>query len=129
MFSKIKNILIFIVIGAIVIAAYYYFFAGNADEPSLVATTDPLTGAPVSTDSSGDGAKLGQDFLVLLLNVRNIKLDDSIFASPAFATLRDSTIVLVQDMPEGRPNPFAPIGSENSASPAPATPPPATPIP
>ena len=95
----------------VLILAYVYFIKSDGDEESLVSSSPFAfdTGAV----SPGEGAVLGQEFLTLLLNVKNIRLDDSIFTDPAFATLRDSSIVLIQDGNEGRPNPFAPIGSDN----------------
>ena len=54
---------------------------------------------------------------MVLLNVKNIKLDDSIFSDIAFSNLRDSSITLIPDGTEGRPNPFAPIGSDASVAP------------
>ena len=70
--------------------------------------------SPASATNIPDANSLiAKDFLNLLLNVKNIKLDDSIFADNAFNSLRDSSIVLTPDGNEGRPNPFAPLGSEN----------------
>ena len=53
------------------------------------------------------------NFIALLLSVRSIKLDDSILKDQSFLSLKDTTITIVQIDPEGRPNPFAPIGAEN----------------
>ena len=53
-----------------------------------------------------------QDFLSLLLNVKSIKLDSTIFDDPAFLSLYDSSITLTPDGTEGRVNPFAPLGAD-----------------
>lgn len=111
---KIKNIIIFVVIAVILILAYVFLFKKSPEQASLVSST----GNPVLPSSASDqGSLMGKDFLSLLLNVENIKLDDAIFTDPAFATLHDSTIELIQDGNEGRPNPFAPLGSDISAAP------------
>ncbi len=120
---KLRNIIIFISIAAVLVLAYVFFTrsssqdtAGNAN---LVTTTPLGAVAPVSGAASDPNAsaKITGDFLTLLLNVNNIKLDDSIFADPAFLSLHDSTIVLTQDGTEGRANPFAPFGTDDAAAP------------
>ncbi len=115
---KLKNIIIFGVIAVLVIGGYLYFKPA-AESPNLLTNTGP--GGLVTDSNSGTATMssdaIGQDFLNLLLNVQNIKLDDSIFSDPAFLSLHDSSIVLVQDLKAGRPNPFAPLGTENTAQP------------
>ncbi|MBU1727768.1 hypothetical protein KKA39_00405 [Patescibacteria group bacterium] len=114
MFSKIKNIILFLIIVAILILAYFFFFKKAPDEASLVSTS----GSSVLPANSAidQNSEIGKDFLSILLNVKNIKLDDSIFSDPAFVSLRDSSIILISDGNEGRPNPFAPIGSDITAT-------------
>jgi hypothetical protein len=114
MASKIKNIIIFIVIAAVLILVYVYFFKSKAPEASLTSTS----GSPVlpTTNTADTNLSIGKDFLTVLLNVKNIKLDDSIFSDLAFSSLHDSSILLIPDGTEGRPNPFAPIGSDITAS-------------
>ncbi|MFA6273789.1 MAG: hypothetical protein WC662_01380 [Candidatus Paceibacterota bacterium] len=116
MFSKIKNIIIFVVIAGVLILGYFLFFKKEPEQANLVSSfgnsTLPVTSSTVSEQNS----VTSQDFLSILLNVNNIKLNDSIFGDSAFANLRDTTIVLMPDGTEGRPNPFAPIGIENEAS-------------
>jgi len=110
MTSKIKNIIIFVVIGVALILVYIFFFKPAPPTANLTSSN----GAPVvqNTATTTQTNQVGGDFLSLLLSVKSIKLDDSIFSDPAFATLRDSSIELVPDGTEGRPNPFAPIGSD-----------------
>lgn len=109
--GKLKNILMFVLIGAFMIAGYFFFFRKSPDQAPLVAEPGSAVLPTATTDTTVSQAT--QDFLPVLLNVKSIKLDNSIFLNPAFLSLRDSSIVLVQDGTEGRPNPFAPIGSEN----------------
>jgi hypothetical protein len=123
MFQKLKGIIIFAVIITIVILVYVFYFRGApADEGSLTSSG----AAPDAMSQTGEAPDpaLGEEFLVLLLNIQNIKLDGTIFEDQAFKSLQDSSIVLVQDVPEGRPNPFAPIGTENQSA---GMTPPATP--
>lgn len=113
MASKIKNIIIFVVIAGALILAYTFFFKNAPEEGGLVSSLKLIS--PNANIPEGE-SPIGSDFLGVLLNVKNIKLNDSIFSDSAFLTLRDSSILLVQDGTEGRPNPFAPIGFELSAS-------------
>jgi len=130
---KIKNIIIFTAIAAAFILIYIFFIRPSPEEENLVlspgATMLPDMGGTTTGGSAQVAAPLvAKDFLALLLNVKNIKLDDAILSDPAFLTLRDSSIVLIPDGNEGRPNPFAQFGNDAVASPTvPATPAPATP--
>ncbi len=117
---SIKNIIIFASIGISLVLVYSFFIKDDGEEANLVTDVSmPVEGSPITTNQPG--ALAGQDFLSLLLNVKNIKLDDSIFMSPAFISLHDSSIILVPDGNEGRPNPFAPIGVDITAAPLPTT--------
>lgn len=110
---KIKNILIFVLIGVVLTGGYLVLGKKPNAGPSLVsssapeATTDPLN----ESDS-----QIAKELLGILLNVKSIHLEDSIFSEEAFISLKDSSILLVQDGNEGRPNPFAPIGTDLGAS-------------
>jgi len=108
---SIKNIIIFIAIGISMVLIYLFFIKGSGEQSNLVPETTTLlsgTTSLVEVDNT-----FGQDFLALLLSVKNIKLDDSIFSNPAFTSLHDSSILLIPDGNEGRANPFAPIGADN----------------
>jgi predicted permease len=116
MSPKIKNIIIFTGIAIIFISIYIFFIKGDEPENNLVSspgTTSFVGSNTKNTTILDQSPALAQDFLSLLLNVRNIKLDDTIFSDSAFNSLRDSSIVLVPDGNEGRPNPFAPLGTDN----------------
>ena len=114
---KVKNIIIFVSIGVILVLAYIFFIKGKPEEPSLITSENSVV-PDGNTGGAGDlgNTSVGADFLNLLLSIKSIKLNDSIFADPAFATLRDSSITLIQEGNEGRPNPFAPIGSDNNTA-------------
>ena len=108
--STVKNIIIFVVIGAALVLVYVFFLKPAPPQASLTTSTS----SPVSTGATAplQSSAIGADFLSVLLNVKSIKLNDGIFVNPAFATLHDSSINLTPDGTEGRPNPFAPIGSD-----------------
>jgi len=108
---KIKNIIIFVSIGAVLVLTYFFFIRTPAPEDNLVvsSTSGSLEGAAAM---EGEVAA-AREFLTLLLSVRNIRLDDSVFSDAGFKNLDGShSITLVQDGSEGRPNPFAPLGSD-----------------
>ena len=105
---KIKNIIIFLIIAIALILIYVFFLKPSSDQDNLVLTTSGTSALPNVDGTSS----VTQDFLTLLLNVKNIKLDDSIFSDPAFANLHDSSITLVPDATTGRPNPFAQFGND-----------------
>lgn len=110
MMPKIKNIIIFVAIGAALILVYVFFIKPDPDIPVLVSSTaSPMAqnGAVLNNNPS-----VAREFLTLLLSVKNIKLDDTIFSDDAFNSLHDSSITLIPDATEGRINPFAPIGSD-----------------
>lgn len=115
--SKIKNIIIFTTITAVFILIYIFFIKPKPVTENLVSSpSDTVLPSMVDLGSNiNEGNKtsfIAKDFLSLLLNVKNIKLDDTIFSEIAFDSLRDSSIVLIPDDNEGRPNPFAPLGSD-----------------
>jgi hypothetical protein len=109
--SKIKNILIFVVIGAVFVLIYIFFIKPKPPVPDLVSSTSSKV-VP-NTEGAKNDPKVAQDFLNLLLNVKSIKLDDSIFSDSAFLSLHDSSITLIPDGNEGRINPFAPLGTDS----------------
>ncbi|MCC7469993.1 MAG: hypothetical protein IT284_02560 [Bacteroidetes bacterium] len=121
-----KNTIIFIVIIAVLGIAYYFLVASKSTISNTGSTNSGLqsstTGAPVSniiqeqSISSVDANRISQEFVNQLLNLKAIKLDDSLFSSLSFQSLEDFTIVLVQPGNEGRVNPFAPFGADNAVS-------------
>lgn len=112
MSSKIKNIIIFAVIGISLVLVYIFFIKKAPDEGNLISSLPVPTGMNAPASSSLGETMVSQDFLTILLGVKNIKLDDSIFSNKAFINLHDSSILLTSPGDEGRTNPFAPIGSD-----------------
>ncbi|MES2023129.1 MAG: hypothetical protein V4439_00405 [Patescibacteria group bacterium] len=117
---KTRNIIIFAVIAVAITFIYILFFKPSA--PATPALTSSFQNTKVTTTSAGTAANpaIGGDFLSLLLSVKSIKLDDSIFTDPAFLSLHDSSIEIVSDGSQGRSNPFAPLGAD-VLSPQPTT--------
>jgi hypothetical protein len=100
-FTKYKNIFLAIIIAVIVFFLYTRFF-GNSENQSdslLIAgsggTTQEIT--------------IGKEFLSVLLELRSINLDESLFESKSFLILRDFSQE-VEPQASGRPNPFREIG-------------------
>lgn len=119
MWSKIKKVILFIIIAAVLIVVYSMFFKKTPESGNLVtttSTTNPTTGATTTSKTQSDmnSKEFGQEFLNLLFSIKSINLDNSIFDNAAFGSLSDSSIILIPDGSQGRPNPFAPIGAENS---------------
>ncbi|OGI73634.1 hypothetical protein A3D42_01465 [Candidatus Nomurabacteria bacterium RIFCSPHIGHO2_02_FULL_41_18] len=113
MLPKIKNAIIFISIAAALVLVYVFFIKDSSPEESLVSSSlgdieSHLADVPPTPSLTAD-----QDFLPLLLNIKDIRLDHAIFSDPAFLNLVDGSILLVPEGNEGRPNPFAPLGAEN----------------
>lgn len=113
MFSKIKNILIFVVIAAALILAYIFFFKKDASQSNLTSTFG-TSSLPAETQTQA--TMIDTEFLSILLSIKDIKLNDSMFADTAFLNLRDSSITLTPDGTEGRSNPFALIGADANTS-------------
>ena len=128
MVPKFKNIVIFVTILLVLFGGYFFFLKGDsADEANLVSepnTTLPdIIGEEPRDAAESSTSLVAKDFLTLLLNVKNIKLNDAIFSDETFLSLRDSSIVLIPDGNEGRPNPFAQFGNDA----VPLVPPPSAP--
>lgn len=97
MIDIIKQNKVILVILVIIIVAFAWF--GLADrQPSTSLLTN---------DTRGDASVAEQEILRLLLDMRTIRLDSSIFENPAFASLQNFGRDIVPE-PVGRTNPFAP---------------------
>ncbi len=121
---KLKNIIIYVIIAAAVFSAYFFFLRPGPAEENLVSSPGgsllDVNSAVVPGVGAGEPA-VAKNFLSLFLSVKNIKLDGALFIDPVFKSLKDSSITLVPDSTEGRPNPFARLGSD-TPPPAPAAP-------
>jgi hypothetical protein len=116
-----KNVKIIIVIFIFILicaGGYYYATSGSSVTPTSSIQTTATAGvsANAGTLDAGDAA-LGDKFLSLLLNMRSIKLDQTLFASPTFTTLHDFSTPISPDANPGRVNPVAPLGQDAVAAP------------
>src|SRR3989338_4136548 len=108
----IKNIIIFLAIGTALVLIYIFFIKADPNDGAALISSG---GTPLVSNGGVEQKDkvIAQDFLNLLLNVREIKLDDAIFSDPAFISLDDShSITLTPDGTEGRINPFAQFGND-----------------
>jgi hypothetical protein len=120
--QKIKNIIIFTVIALVFFFIYIFFIKPSPEQADLVSSgagdiLPNMDGSIVDTNTSNTNSFIAKDFLVLFSNIKNIKLNDSIFSNPAFSSLHDSSITLMPDGTEGRPNPFAQFGKDVTPTP------------
>lgn len=114
--KTIKKIILIILI-LVLIGIGASFFAGNSSQIQnplqSVITGDIAT--PLAQNNTGvsvNTEQINREFVSMLLNLQSITLTNDIFSEPAFAALIDNTVRLNQPGNEGRPNPFAPIGSD-----------------
>jgi hypothetical protein len=113
---KIKNILIFVAIVAVLAFIFFVFVQPSLSNQASLVSSEGNTALP----DTGSGANptpgatpVAQDFLNLLMSVKTITLNDSIFSTPAFISLHDSSITLTPNpADQGRLNPFAPLGTD-----------------
>ncbi len=110
MSKKIKAfvIVILIIIGIVLAVSY----AGNKTPTPAVEgalSSSKAAGVPLSTTEA-----TVNDFTSSLSTIKGISIDTSIFSNPAYQALRDYPVALGTDV-VGRPNPFAPIGSDVGA--------------
>jgi hypothetical protein len=91
-----QNKVILIVLVVIIVGFAWFGLADQQPTTSLLAN-----------ESRGDNSVAEQEILRLLLDMRSIRLDSSIFENPAFGSLRDFGRDIVPE-PVGRTNPFAP---------------------
>ena len=90
---------IFVIIGLVVIAfvGYSFFVTGGNDNPLVVQDIDQSQTA------------VEQELLSLLLELRSIQLNTTLFSDERFQSLQDFNQDIVSE-PVGRSNPFAPLG-------------------
>jgi hypothetical protein len=109
-FTQHKGIIVIIALLAAGALWYGMSQSGSESSSAIVAS-----GSGVATDA-GDSTVANaldpetQKILDLLLALRSIQFDDTIFSNPAFVSLRDFTTKIVPE-PAGRPDPFAPLGA------------------
>lgn len=105
MLEMIKKNKIIIIVLVIIIAGFAWFGLSDPAPSSNLLSNETRTGT-----SAAD-----QEILRVLLDMRSIRLDSTIFENPAFASLRDFGRDIIPE-PVGRTNPFAPARSSQSSS-------------
>ncbi len=113
--SKIGKILLFVLILAVLLGAYTFLFPKKTAVPSGTTLGSTTGAAPIAGNTQSQSSQIGREFLTTLLNLKSITLDESIFGSAAFTDLQDFTNPVAKTDPQGRPNPFAPIGVDIGA--------------
>lgn len=101
MSQKTKQIIIAVVVIGISFFGFKMFF-----------TSDIPSGASLSVEGSSTYFADGQEILLLLEQLSNINLDNSIFSNQVFLSLVSFERPLDAQI-EGRPNPFLPIGRDS----------------
>lgn len=76
----------------------YYFFAGQSG-----------TGAVANMSGAAAASAEEEDLINQLLELKSLRLDESIFSDPHFRSLTDFSVTIPPE-PVGRSNPFLPIG-------------------
>jgi hypothetical protein len=102
MFKKYKNIILIIVIAVVIFFVYTKFFS-SSDQQSNDLLLVAGSGRAVEEVATG------REFLSILLELRSLRLDESIFEDELFLVLKDFSQE-VSPQPAGRPNPFLNIG-------------------
>jgi hypothetical protein len=118
--STFRNIIIFLGIAMILTSVYIVYVKKPDTKKNLVSSSSTVTNLNILNTQTvninkGQQDAIAQNFLSLLLNIKNINLDQgiSIFSDKAFNSLHDSTVKLNADHSEGRPNPFAKFGADS----------------
>ncbi len=95
--SSSKKPLLIIIAVIIVALGFYFYTSGEATNSDLGLLT---SGAPVTPTSEA-----GERVLVLLRQVKGLKIDTTFFKTPAYSSLVDHTVpIYPQNI--GKPNPF-----------------------
>lgn len=101
------NKLIFIVAVLVLAGGVWYGLSQGSSAPPLLVTTN-ADGTTAAGEQGSD-----QEVIGTLLALRAVTLSGSIFTNPAFLSLQDFGTPIVSE-PIGRPNPFAPLGSQSA---------------
>lgn len=109
--ARFKKIIILAVIIVVVVIGWTALGGKKDTSTSLLSESGTQSVLPGASGEPNND-EVGKEFLTLLLNLRTIKLDTTVFDRRSFKELRDFTKVLPPQTDVGRPNPFAPIGTD-----------------
>ncbi len=126
MHRKYNKFLIVSVIVISIFGVYSYFSNDLKSEAAIGAadTTDADTGSGLtssldtnatstSTNNAGGEAAENTAFVIKLNSLKNIRIDTSLFTDKSFTSLVDNNVV-IEEVPYGRINPFAPLNNFNT---------------
>lgn len=86
----------------LIVAISLYFYYKGTPTDSLISSLETGT-SPESVEAQAQGARI----LLLLNQIKALKIDDSIFKSAVYKSLVDYTVT-IPEQNVGRANPFAP---------------------
>jgi hypothetical protein len=105
-------------VAGIIVGAFVLFnvFSGGSNGGETTGLVSGNSSQPIVSNNqsvlSGGGAEIGQEFISMLLNLQAINLDTTLFQEQSFLSLKNNSIEFRDPGGQGRPNPFAPIGSD-----------------
>jgi hypothetical protein len=100
-----KSTTIILVVIALLGAGIYFYYAGGE------APESPTLGVDSEVQASADRV------LILLNQIRSLKINPDIFSSAAYQTLQDNAVP-IPALPVGRTNPFAPVPGASNTNPS-----------
>ena len=103
-----------VLIGGGVIAYSSFGKAEPTKGASPLQSSNNGASAPATTTTAS--TEVSNQFLRLLLSINSISISNELFAKPAYLALVDFSTRLESDGNEGRPNPFAPIGADQTVA-------------
>jgi len=92
-----------IILSVVILAIFGYVVFNTLTSIEVPVSSD---GTPIVTDL------VGQDILILADKLETINIDRAIFSSPLFKSLKDNSVVVVEEQ-KGRVNPFSQIGVDS----------------
>ncbi|MBI2030214.1 hypothetical protein HYT05_01185 [Candidatus Kaiserbacteria bacterium] len=108
-----------LVLGVAVIAAaalWYGMSQSSAPDTTIITSSvEGTSNTPGGVVTPGPVDKDTQQILEILLALRAVKLDETLFSNQAFISLKDYSTQIVPE-PVGRPDPFAPLGAAGQVS-------------
>jgi hypothetical protein len=104
-----KHKLVVLGIIVVVVGAIFWGMTQNS-------APEPVLSPEVTTTGSPTADTVDRELVATLLALRTVNLSGTIFADPAFTSLKDFGTTIVPE-PVGRPNPFAPL-NQTGAVPA-----------
>jgi hypothetical protein len=103
-----------VLVGGSVIAYSSLGKATQTKGASPLQSSNDGASAPASTATAS--TEVSNQFLRLLLSINSISISNELFAKPSYLALVDFSTRLESDGNEGRPNPFAPIGVDQTVA-------------